>query len=733
MRRIMLLAGAAFSPASMLCAQTTPAPTPAPAAVPAPGPAPANTPAATSSAQAGSSDDQEIVVRAQPDQRTSIDRDTYVVRDTAEARTSNAIDILSRIPAVTVQPDNSVRVLGTSGVQVLIDGRPSPNPNILRDLQGSEIARIEVVTNPSAQFSASGTGGIINIVTRRNSRDGLSGAVTASVGRHGNLDLRASPTFTSGDWTISGNLGLARGLFIGNSMRQREALDPGNQAFDTTETSNSRGRYRFGYGSGQLVYRPTEKRTFTLQGTLFGSGVRSSGTTEIISAANPGLPLDQVTSGDAHSQGYNTSFEYREEGARPAELLTASIQQSRYDFDSDNVTDSGPAIGLFRNRADGFTRQRMFKLDYVRPLGGNRRLLVGGQVNESHEFNFFEQSGELPLGSNPFPPATRFDGSTLEVASYVSLQVPLLGGTLLSGLRIENRNYDFADPSLGEGPSDGHLFPSFTLERRLARWLTGTLSYSARVRWPSIEQLTPALRFSDSTTASTGNPALQPELTDSVQARFRAEVERQTILLTLFNRDTDNLFSTLSTLTADGVLLSRPVNIGTRLDRGGNLAVQGTIARGLTYNFNANVADRRITREDLGTRRLLNSTTYGGGLVIDYRDGNDGRRGADHIMLSINYSGPYDDGLTRTSSRFQANASWSHAITDRLTAVVSVDDIFGPTEFRSTAISGNVISRSSFFSDAPRYKFALTYNLGGPGQPQPQGSAAPPVPVPGAQ
>jgi outer membrane receptor for ferrienterochelin and colicin len=118
------------------------------------------------------------VVRAQRDQRTSIDRETYIVRDTAQARTSNALDLLGRIPAVTVQPDSSIRLLGTTGVTVLVDGRPSANPNILRDLQGSEIARIEVVSNPSAQFSASGTGGVINIITRRNAPDGLRGSLT---------------------------------------------------------------------------------------------------------------------------------------------------------------------------------------------------------------------------------------------------------------------------------------------------------------------------------------------------------------------------------------------------------------------------------------------------------------------------------------------------------------------------------------------------------------------------
>ena len=221
LRRILLFAGAAVSPVSVLWAQAG-----APPALP-----PSSTPA--SSAR----DEQEIVVRADPSQRTAIDRDTYIVRDTAEARTSNALEVLSRIPAVTVQPDNSIRLLGTTGVTVLIDGRPSPNPNVLRDLQGSEIARIEVVSNPSAQFSASGTGGIINIVTRRSALDGLRGSLSASASRYGGYELRAAPSWTHGDLTISGNLGWTRNVSLSDSTRERLSLGS-SAAPDTSRPSN---------------------------------------------------------------------------------------------------------------------------------------------------------------------------------------------------------------------------------------------------------------------------------------------------------------------------------------------------------------------------------------------------------------------------------------------------------------------------------------------------------------
>lgn len=671
------------------------------------------------------------MVRGQPDQRTAIDRETYVVRDTPQARTSNALDILGRIPAITVQPDNSIRLLGATGVTVLIDGRPSPNPNILRDLQGSEIARIEVVSNPSAQFAASGTGGIINIITRRNALNGLRGSVTASASRYDGYELRAAPTWTSGAWTVSGNLGWTRNGSVTESNRERLSLDPASPVPDSFETLESRNRFEFANASAQVSYRPTDKRTITFQGGLITVDGRTRTDSELVTTANPRAPLAQLTTSDFDYNAYNVSLEYRAEGRRQGQLLTTSIQQYRFNPTSAVATDFG--VGQFRFRSDAFTRARMFKLDHVRPLRAGRRLLLGVSVNDTHEVSSMEQGGDLPLGGNAFPPVTTIDGSILEAASYASYQFPLLGGTLLAGLRIEGRDYDFADPALGNGPGDIHLFPSLHLERRLAGWLTGQVSYSRRIAWPAIQQLSPALRFLDPTTAFAGNPGLRPELTDSVEGRLRAELKPHTISLTLFGRRTNDLFSSLSTLTDEGVLVTRPINVGERTDLGLSLAVQGPIVRRLTYNLNANLIDRRVEREDFGILRVRHSANYSGTLQIDYRDGADGRRGTDRVTVTANFSGPYDDGLVRRSSFFRASASWSHGITDRLSSVLTIDDLFGPTEFRSRTISETALTRSTFLSDGPRIKLALTYSFGRPGQPQPPSPSTPPVPIPAPQ
>ena len=136
-----------------------------------------------------------------PAQQSSIDRQTYLVRDTPEARSATSLDILSRIPSVEVQADNSIRLVGAGIATVLIAGRrvTGDQATILRALQGAQIERIEVMTNPGAQFPAQGTGGILNIITRRNFRSGLGGSATATGGRFDTYYLGLSPTNQPGN------------------------------------------------------------------------------------------------------------------------------------------------------------------------------------------------------------------------------------------------------------------------------------------------------------------------------------------------------------------------------------------------------------------------------------------------------------------------------------------------------------------------------------------------------
>jgi outer membrane receptor for ferrienterochelin and colicins len=273
---------AVFAHASDVFAQASPAPgSPAPAA-------------------AKADQSQDIVVVAPAEERSSIDRTTYVVRDTPESRSASTLDLLTHVPFVEVTSSGQVRLLGTSGVTILIDGKKVADPaTMLRNLQGSQIAKIEVITNPSAQFSAQGTGGIINIITRRTAAPGVGGSVTASGDSFGGVELKASPTWARGRLSLSGSLDLNHGGTATNrNDDERYRIGPGGALVPDVIT-RAVNRYDGDGGSGNLVisYKPTARQTISLTGFAVGGHTRSSGTADIDFGSAPAASFRQTSHG----------------------------------------------------------------------------------------------------------------------------------------------------------------------------------------------------------------------------------------------------------------------------------------------------------------------------------------------------------------------------------------------------------------------------------------------------
>lgn len=667
--------------------------------------------------QRTSPDDEEVIVVAAPSERTSIDRTTYIVRDTAIARSSSTLDLLDRVPSIQVTPSGAIRLLGRGGVKILIDGAEVANPTeVLRNLQGSQIARIEVVSNPSAQFSAQGTGGIINIITRRSFAAGIGGSLTANAGSFGAFDLKASPTWTRGRVSLSGSLGFTRTAIRSEFSSDRRAFDAiGGPISETIEDGSRRSGTETVTANLSAVFRPTPNQSIKLSAMALEVDGDSSRRSEIVTTLVPGSPLAQTSSGRVALGVRDFSIDYRREGSRQGQALTLAGRRStsRSRADTTFSTDDGMApLRLFEVRTESSSAITTASLDYNWPFGGQRRLALGATVQHTRDSSFTEQAGEPPLGQSVFSASSTIRGSWMEEAAYVTYQFPLLGGTVLAGLRVEDRSYDFDNGVPGSAPRGTHLFPSLHAERTFGRGPTVSLSYSRRIFWPSIADLNPALRFSDSTTANAGNPLLRPEITDSFEGKLRTQLSGQTIEFTLFTRRTHDLRSSEPELNADGVLIVRPINLGSRRSSGINLLVQGPIAPRFSYVLTGNLADQSIEQDGVNLDLSGGGAQYSGSLQLEYRDGTEGRRGADHIQLRLRYSGPFDLGLFKVSSFVTSNISWSHAFADRLSGVLTVSEPFGSPSLRATFLSGDVVSRQVDQLAGPRVTFSLTYSLG---------------------
>jgi outer membrane receptor for ferrienterochelin and colicin len=451
-------------------------------------PAPATSAPAPPVTRPDPQSENEIVVVGQGAERGSIDRTTYLVRDNAEARSANTLEILRRIPSVDVTPDGQIRLLGTSGVKILIDGKEVADPEaMLRSMQGSQIAKVEVISNPSAQFSAQGTAGIINIVTRRSFAAGVRGSATASGGSFGAGELKLAPSWSKGPWSLSGSVDLDHyGTPLGFA-RDRISLDPhGAILAETVENGITRNRFDDASGNLVISYKPGPKQSVTFSAEGYGYRGHSPQQSTIATLGDPFATQSRTSAGTFTGHDQDFALDYRRDGAREGETLTASAKYSSFDNQNDDNFTTDPASGAptaFRIRSDNSDSVATLKLDYVRPFDAKRRLSLGGTIEDTRNDLVQRQGGSLPAG-DPLPEsASTIDGAWTDKAAYLTYQFPLAGGTVLAGLRFEDRAYRFGADSPIRTLDRNDFFPSLHVERQIAKWLTGHLSYSRRVAW----------------------------------------------------------------------------------------------------------------------------------------------------------------------------------------------------------------------------------------------------------
>src|SRR5947208_13244978 len=154
------------------------------------------------------------VVGTRRDQALKIDRRTYQVQQNPHSAQKDSVQLLRGLPGVTITPDNQIMLLGSPNAKIFVDGRPLSDPDALaylRTLHGTDLERIEIITNPSAQYSAEGTGGIINPVLRKKADNGVSGNLSAEATSLGLAAADGTVKYKRGrftyEFTGAGNVG----------------------------------------------------------------------------------------------------------------------------------------------------------------------------------------------------------------------------------------------------------------------------------------------------------------------------------------------------------------------------------------------------------------------------------------------------------------------------------------------------------------------------------------------
>ncbi|RYG13570.1 MAG: TonB-dependent receptor, partial [Caulobacteraceae bacterium] len=487
----------------------------------------------------------------------SVDSVSYSVADDLQTATGTLADTLRNIPSVEVDPEGNVSLRGDPGVTILVDGRPSGlfsgenRGQVILQIPADQYARVEVMTNPSAAYRPDGGGGVINLISKPNrpaAQPTTTGSVRANVGNDDRWNVGVSGIMNRDKLTLTGDLNLRHDTFTQQADRVRTRIDPvSGQTVEQRNTQNGDGSNDNVFVRFSADYRPTDR--LQLYGDLYHVDVASDGLMRDVFEA------DAVGGGIA--SGYNRvsdgGFEGQFSGATARIVRNMGEQghdwtnEIRYNrgrgvYGHDTVVDLIPAAPTGYERVDNRNDNDTISVSsaYVRPFA----------------------SGALtpdPLVSNAF-----HVDQTVH-ALYATYERPF--GEKLSaqfGLRLEQADLELDQVTTGITSSNDYFraYPTFHLSYQMTPEQTLRGSYSRRVQRPQPADLNPFLTYQDPLNYRAGNPDLEPQETDSFELSWQRRVQQTFYGATLYYRDTAKAFTPVITDIGNGVLLTRPENLG---------------------------------------------------------------------------------------------------------------------------------------------------------------------------
>ena len=557
----------------------------------------ADQPAVVAPAETPGQADVIEVVGTRSDQALKIDRRTYRVQQNPHTAQKDSIQLLRGLPAVTVTPDDTIMLLGARNVSIYIDGRPYQGDatQYLRTLHGTDIERIEVITNPSAQYSPLGTGGIINFVLRKKQEDGVSGNASSevtSLGR-GNFDSRLKSRH--GKWTYELGAGGRIGTQSRSHYRKLRSVEaaPGEEPTVNTEEGGGPTRGTEGQADAKITYELDPKTS--ISGSVLAAAARDF---SIDHAEFIGLTPDFESFSER--QRFTTTLKYLisevtfdHKGSKDGETLGGSLRlvsNPQRELNAAEFSDGG-ALSVGKNKhflvATG-------QVDWQHPMGKGQILSVGGTWNRTRmeeRYRFMSAGSDGVLGTDA---ADQFTGVDDNLAAYVTFQQPVGGWTLMPGVRVERDSRRIAS----RGHADVRiertdLFPTLHIDRSLGKTVKLTLSYSKRIDRPQLNDLRPYAIVQDVLTKKLGNPHLRDQSTDSYEVNLHYHRKTVDAGVILYDRVTNGLWSSDYTVV-DGVNVVTLVNAGRSRDRGAEIDISTPLINRVKLNASVNLFDQRV-------------------------------------------------------------------------------------------------------------------------------------------
>ncbi|MFI5186695.1 MAG: outer membrane beta-barrel protein [Chitinophagales bacterium] len=550
--------------------------------------------------------------------RMDIDKKVFNVDQNIVSAGGTAVDVMKNVPSVNVDIDGNV-TLRNATPQIYIDGRPTTLT--LDQIPADAIESVEVITNPSAKYDASGgNAGILNIILKKNKKSGYNGNVTAGIDKRGGLN-------GGGSFNVRQNkINFSLSTF-GNQMKNRSTSSTDIRSLLTSpnllvdQNGNSRNNGGFLFGRAGLDYFATNRTTFSLGVVKVHGEFNPHDFLRTDSAFDGGSYLsyserNTKTHREFNAYGFQGGFKYS--FPKKGEELTADANV----FSGKNGGDALYNTNIYSSSGGlktgniqqqilnaGSNKFLTIQTDFVTPFKGAAKLEAGLRTqlrnlsNNQQNYFYDVSSGEFVL----IPSATsNYKNKDNVYAAYATFTNSIKDFGYKIGLRAESSDYqgeltDTKEKFTNKYPIS--LFPSVFLSQKLKNKQELQLSYTRRINRPFFMQLIPFIDSTDQLNWSRGNAGLKPEFTNSLEASYSKTFKGNNTFLAsvYYKHSTDLITRFLDTITVGSSKhpINTFVNANSSHSAGAELTTQNTFAKWWDMNANVNIYNSKINTDNI--------------------------------------------------------------------------------------------------------------------------------------
>lgn len=559
---------------------------------------------------------------------SGIDRKVFNVEKNLTSAGGTAVDVMRNVPSLNVDIDGNV-TLRNNAPQIFVDGRPSTLT--LEQIPADAIQSVEIITNPSAKYDASGgTAGILNIVLKKNRKTGYNGNLRAGIDQRAKFNLGGDLNVRQGKINAfaSAMYNQRKSVSTGTTDRFTQFNEP-NTFLKQSDRNVSEGYFAFIRGG--FDYFMDNRNTLSVSGTYVNGRFKPNATSDIFvdTLHNSG------TTTSYSNRFSNSEFEFKNRGGmlsfkhlfpRAGKEWTADLNYNRSTNESLNLVESNnytnPGGSLTRSfkqllNGAGNNQNITFQTDYVDPITEKAKLEFGlrAQVRKTDSRNdiSFVDNGGIAIKVPQL--SSKYKNEDQVYAAYATFTNKINDFGYQLGLRAESSRYSGDVNTVTPAGKDTAInysndfpisfFPSIFLSQKLKNNQDLTLNFSRRINRPNFFQLFPFTDYSDTLNLSRGNPNLVPEFTYSFELAYtKTYGNGNSFMASAYYKFTDDLITRYQIAEAnplntdDTLLVNTYINANSSYVGGLELINRHVITKWWDLTTNLNIYTSKINISD---------------------------------------------------------------------------------------------------------------------------------------